>query len=401
MRTRTLLGESDTDKFWFFTPEGGKSWSRKLRLWKLDNSTVAHRKALSADAYGRAGQANLALNVEVLTAANSTLSEKDAASLASDISSLLTNRDGERTLFSAYTINEFLNQDEVTRYGDFLDSHWDELYDRMKSYQFGDYPHTKRIFRLFNNRDSLLVHRPRSAAPLRKALEDLTIEELTKLSKMSERALKVKPDTLVARIRALINPEEKLPPVGPIKNQLFVAFARAVSTAGVTTKRSHFDQASDFIVSVDKMEKFLYTDPKVARADAIPSSALDKLSKLLMGHAEEFSPLGIAAIAHSVSFPELFTSSSRALARRFFVTVAQQEETRAVAVLKMLSVIATTWRGTLPSVPELESALAEGLFELELAPEAFFAMMGFTPRSSTRREMSDGAMDLVRGIISR
>jgi len=393
-----LLNEAETELYWFFIPEGAKSWARILRLWSLETNGDLIKKISKLRSFDKEKPSD-ELNVEIIRKTNPAVGEDDAKSILRNIQSVLRQNDGERPLFSAYVLNEFLNQSEIERYGDFLELRWDELYDDLKSYRFNIYPNTFKIFKLFQVKESILLLRSRTTAVVKAALENLTIEELSKLSKMDERALRSKAAVIPERISALLAPVEKLPSADVVQNEFFVAFSRTVAKAGIYSGRNHFSQAEDFILYLNKIHKFLYIDPKSARADAIPSSSASRIAQLIVNNPNEFTPLAVTAIVFSISYPELFSSSSRAAARRFFVTISEHSDERAVAALKAIANIGVIHRGNLPSVAELEQALNEGLFELDLDPVALFALMGFT--SNTRRVLSQDASDFIRANVRR
>ena len=362
-------------------------WDSVLRIWPPEANQEAVKrieKTRKKNSWERKETIDKKLiyseNIAWLMEKNPLLTEEEAKKLYGgydDISSLIRYKKNEYHLFSFYTVNEFLAQDDYNRYGDFLDARWDELYKLMRGGFFTYYEHTGKLFPAFKEKDSILLHRPRSASVVKNALEGLNREQIARLLKSDVRKLKASSTLVPEHIKGLLADEKpQVYSEAMLKNKLYVGFAKAVAAAGEQGAWPHLAVAHIFMKYVERIHRSFYQEERYAKPGMLPNSVLKPIADLIEKRGDEFLPYEVLGVVFTLTSPDAVISAPKLHGLRAFIPFPSVPEDDQRQVLKLMGKMAVSYRGRIPTLEAWENFLKSGDAAMALDHELMFELMG-------------------------
>jgi hypothetical protein len=362
-------------------------WDSVLRIWPPNANQEAVKrieKTRKKNSWERKETLDKKLiydeNIAWLMEANPFLSSDEAKKLyggREDISSLVRYKKNEYHLFSFYTVNEFLAQEDHDRYGDFLDARWDELYKLMHKGFFTCYEHTEKLFPAFKEKDSVLLHRPRSAAVVKDALENLNREQIARLVNYDARKLKASSTLVPEHIKGLLNDDKpQVYDEAMLKNKLYIGFSKAVASAGEQGAWSHLSVAHIFMKYIERIHRSFYQQERYAKPGMLPNSVLKPIADLIEKRGDEFLPYEILGIVFTLTSPDAVISAPKLHGLRAFIPFPSVPEDDQRQVLKLMGKMAVSYRGRIPTLAAWERFLTNGDAALAMDHELMFELMG-------------------------
>lgn len=364
-----------------------ESWETVLKLWPAGANVDAVKrieKTRKQNSWQGRASIDKALiyqeNISWLMDTIPSLTEEQAKKFyggQSDVSSLIRYGKNEYALFSFYTVNEFLAQEGYDRYGDFLDARWDELYKLMRNGRFSFYEHTPKLFPAFKEKDSVLLHRPRSNKLVKDALEDLNREQILRLTKQDQKKLKAASTLVPEHIKEMLSDEKpEVYSQAMLKNKLYVGFSRAVAEAGAQGAWAHLDVAHLFMKYVERIHRSFYEDDRYSKPGMLPNSALKPIADLIEKRGKDFLPYEVLGIVFVLTSPDAVISAPKLHGLRAFLPFSSVPEDDQLQVLKLMGKLAISYRGRIPTLAAWEDFLKSGDAAMALDHELMFELMG-------------------------
>ncbi len=403
MRTIKLLGETESLKKWYLTPKAS-SWDNKFYFPELGTNAALEELVINlkkndyySEAYKTHGKKLLLANSEWLSQRLPHADSELRNFLYTKYSLLL--RKGEVFLFSAIALNDFLAQEPQGSYGEFLGTHWDDLYSSMNNASFNLYPDTPKIFKLFERREeNVLLLKPRSSKVVQDALESLTVEELRRLSNKPAEQLRSKVSYIPDRIEQLLGGGSKsLPKLRDIQDDIFQLFSQAVVQSGRSSRMPHHSLAEVLIRYIDDIPRAFYDELKLARKDSRPSNELKSFTDSLKASTEKLLPVEYLAILFVLISPDSITSTP-AGGRKILKSLEKQTDSYRVQMLRNLGQLALTQK-IFPSANDWITRIEDGTLEFASSGADAFAYMEF--KTSGASNMTKAHMkfkELTRGF---
>lgn len=319
-------------------------------------------------------------NIAWLVKMNSKLTPEDAEKLFGSydrLNGLIQRQVNEYNLFSFYAVNEFLAQDEHDRFGDFLDARWDELYTLMRKGYFSLYEHTVGILKSFYDKESILVLRPRSAKHIQEALENLTREQILRITKYDQRKLKAAVTLIPEHIKSLLADEKpQVYKQAMLKDKLYTGFSKAVAGAGEQPAWSHLSLAHLLLKYIERIDRSFYENERYAKPGMLPNSVLKPLADVLEKRGEEFLPYEVLGIVFTLTSPDAVIAAPKLHGLRAFIPFPSVPEEDQRQVLKLMGKLAVSYRGNIPTLEAWENFLKSGDAAMALDHELMFELMG-------------------------
>lgn len=319
-------------------------------------------------------------NIAWLLKMNSNLTQEDAEKLLGSydrLNSLIERQVNEYNLFSFYAVNEFLAQDEYDRFGDFLDTRWDELYSLMRKGYFNLYEHTVGIFKCFHDKDSILVLRPRSAKHIQDALENLTREQILRITKYDQRKLKAAVTLIPEHIKSLLADEKpQVYKQAMLKDKIYTGFSKSVAAAGEQPAWSHLSLAHLLLKYIERIDRSFYENERYAKPGMLPNSVLKPLADILEKRGEEFLPYEVLGIVFTLTSPDAVIAAPKLHGLKAFIPFPSVPEEDQRQVLKLMGKLAVSYRGSIPTLEAWENFLKSGDAAMALDHELMFELMG-------------------------
>lgn len=363
-----------------------KDWDTVARLWPSEENKQASARIEKTRKTSWRDQETIDRkliheeNIAWLVKMNSKLTPEDAEKLLGSydcLNGLIRRQVNEYNLFSFYAVNEFLAQDEYDRFGDFLDARWDELYTLMRKGYFSLYKHTVGIFKSFYDKESILVLHPRSAKHIQEALENLTHEQILRLTKYDQRRLKAAPILIPEYIKSLLADEKpQVYKQAMLKEKLYTGFSKAVVAAGEQPAWSHLSLAHLLLKYIERIDHSFYENERYAKPGMLPNSVLKPLADVLEKRGDEFLPYEVLGIIFTLTSPDAVIAAPKLHGLKAFIPFPSVPEDDQRQVLKLMGKLAVSYEGSIPTLEAWENFLKSGDAAMALDHELMFELMG-------------------------
>jgi len=268
---------------------------------------------------------------------------------------------GEYQLYSTLALNEFLNQDEITVYRDFLENNHEKISGFVEALTFPQYSHSKNVIEHLSESKHILQLRPGAKNDLKDSVEFLTLDQIKTLLKEPIKELLTQPGTVPKVIAAKLAKQrgevERLPGTAQIYNTFFLAFSKGLAKES-SSAGYRFDKLSTLVVEyLNDFMKDVYTKSEHSQLGQISSAQALALSNYFLDIAEELTPRELFAVLAGLGTPGIFSRGNRATSREFLIKATALPREESIDFFKSLSQVIISYEESLPSAQQWLSAL--------------------------------------------
>ncbi len=282
-----------------------------------------------------------------------------------------TGNGSDVAFVSSIMLNEFLNgADDAQRYGDFLEEHWDTLYDKYENGQFTEYAWTAEVFSDTGDQ-GLLSFRPRLSKKDRMLLEDLTLADvkLIRAQRGNNSLSWITNAAFPTRLKSILSVgkgEKSVgTPVNAVTNKLYSAFAKVQGEVSEGSSFSLVTVNRTFVTEV-LQEIRLTADKAKVSSDLMFTDKAKTYADFLYANAGEFNIyemfFAIVPIVHTKWFAR---TGSREQVLDFFLEVLEKyDNSSAVDIFRMIGESGATYDLELPTLLQWKKALDAGTLDM-------------------------------------
>lgn len=260
----------------------------------------------------------------------------------------------ESDLFSTFALNEFLAQSTHETYGEFLDEHWDRIYEDLLKLRLTEYSHT---LELVKKNENLLSHRRALKKEQVSKIESMTLDNVRKILSYPNGSMKISTNSVIIKINILISDEKLKVEMDRLQlgNTLMLAFAKSLASDPLSNTYSYGKLATLVTSSISTMTRLRTTEIMHEIAPTrLHVKSFSSLTTFLSKNAEEFTLLEMIALIFIMSHKKTVTDDPN---YKLFIdflnrVVTESDADKAVTIFKLLADVALTLKIEPPTLKD-------------------------------------------------
>lgn len=301
--------------------------------------------------------------------------------------------DGEQRIVSFQMLNEFLKQDDFEVYGDYLEEHWDDLYEKAIEFRFNEYPHSLTLLKEFHL-SNILTFRPSLPKVVQKEMEALTKDEIIKIRALSVINESITNGNVRARLKsivAVLNGEQSVSvPPTQIINTFARAFAKTIAAMNPTTGVNILGVQKQFNEALSGGAYYLTAQRTESASDKLFTNDIQRYADYLYDHAEEFSvaEMFFAAICW-LETKLIARTGTKADVLGIFLRVMdtyKDEPENILEFFRMVGEAGASYDGEVPTMTHWKKAFSEGYLDSIMGAEITLSLIAGSNKTVTKLE---------------
>lgn len=287
----------------------------------------------------------------------------------------------EVVMFSFIALNEFLGQNELDVYKDYLDKYWDRDYENLQKLKINTYKHTDSLAGSMSTMKALQLN-PSYTKVVKATIEGLTKDQVQYLTSnaVKSHSLYVPANSIEKLLKALIAGRSGSKTVNTtfIGNQLSLALAKTIVRAGKDGNFSYSSVLKHANSRIDHIRKYqIVNDPAGIDSNHVLATELAVISDFLEANAEEFTIIEISALIFSLSYKASVVRSGNFDDYIQFLTeiIETNTEADAVYIMKIISDTASKIESKVPTITQWKKAFKDGVLDDSISSEITLMMI--------------------------